>query len=118
MASQKKPSTMEGGTLHSEDAVAEEGEDAEGYTEGIAYVLGNGDNWFFKSKEEQLALRSQRARAGVKCEGCGAVGYFRRTCPKCGPGVQREIDARKRPTALPAFKKIYSRDFGLWARYR
>jgi hypothetical protein len=86
------------------------------YPHGIAHVLGNYDNWSSKTNEDQMKLRSQRARAGIRCEGCGAVGHFRRTCPNCGPRVEKELKARTRPTILSVFKNGFSREFGLWSR--
>lgn len=33
--------------------------------------------WEQLSEEERMALRVQRAKAGIKCNICGAVGYYR-----------------------------------------
>lgn len=38
--------------------------------------------WETLSPEEQASLRVQRAKAGIKCNICGGVGYYRETCPK------------------------------------
>ena len=33
--------------------------------------------WELLTAEEQMALRVKRAKAGIKCNICGAVGYYR-----------------------------------------
>lgn len=38
--------------------------------------------WEQLGPAEQAALRVQRAKAGIKCNICGAIGYYRETCPK------------------------------------
>jgi len=38
-------------------------------------------SWKTLSGEQQLQIRSYRAKRGIKCIVCGAVGYFRENCP-------------------------------------
>ena len=38
-------------------------------------------SWKTLSGEQQLQIRSNRAKRGIKCIVCGAVGYFRENCP-------------------------------------
>jgi hypothetical protein len=40
------------------------------------------EEWESLSEEDRLRLRAVRAKAGIKCSICGAVGYYRETCPK------------------------------------
>ena len=84
------------------------------YSEGDATVLAGVESWEQKDSVEQARLRSQRARAGVKCDGCGRVGFFRRNCPSCGPQYELDRRARFAPTILPRFKE-FPRAFGTWA---
>jgi hypothetical protein len=50
--------------------------------------------WGDGLQADQATLRAARARAGVKCDGCGRVGFFPRNCPTCG--VQYELDRKAR----------------------
>jgi hypothetical protein len=40
------------------------------------------EEWRKLAPEQQEVVRSQRARRGIRCEVCGAVGYYTETCAK------------------------------------
>jgi len=40
------------------------------------------EEWTKLTPEQQEVVRSQRARRGIRCEVCGAVGYYTETCAK------------------------------------
>ena len=43
-------------------------------------------------KDKEIELRALRSKLGVKCSGCGRVGYYRVNCPSCDKVV---IDVRQ-----------------------
>eukprot|EP00614_Pseudopedinella_elastica_P032360 CAMPEP_0172643308 /NCGR_PEP_ID=MMETSP1068-20121228/236375_1 /TAXON_ID=35684 /ORGANISM="Pseudopedinella elastica, Strain CCMP716" /LENGTH=223 /DNA_ID=CAMNT_0013457327 /DNA_START=155 /DNA_END=822 /DNA_ORIENTATION=- len=88
--------------------------DAAGYSEGDGYVLGGTERWADLSDDEKARLRARRAKAGVKCDGCGLVGFWRRNCPNCSVAIERDREARRAPAVMPRFVKL-ERDFGVWA---
>lgn len=85
------------------------------YYDGVTYILGGEDVWDKLDPNEQARIRSKRAKAGVKCNQCGKVGYFRSNCPTCSATVKLKRDRRRQPKILPAFMSKYSREYGMWA---
>jgi hypothetical protein len=52
--------------------------------------------WNQLNDDEKNKLRSLRARQGINCEVCHAVGYFRDLCPNgCGPAPVESLPSKK-----------------------
>ena len=63
--------------------------------------------WEKLGEVERVQLQAQRSKAGIKCNICGSMGYYRETCPnKCSVGdvlfKDERPDTPPTPPPLPS----------------